>query len=100
MGRTSDRIRTNKVAIAARGWWPYNRNLLLDDKICATMTDDEKLKEPDRSIILPTHRFENYVDLTQKEASCDPQFLPKITPEATKKLDLNFSEGTALRCLD
>ena len=64
------------------------------------MTAEEKLKEPDHRIILPTHHFEKYVDLTQKEASHDPQFLPKMAPEATKKLNLNFSEGTALRCLD
>ena len=64
------------------------------------MTTEEKSKEPERRIITPTHRFEKYVDLTQKEASLDPQYLPKMTPEATKKLNLNFSEGTALRCLD
>jgi len=91
---------TNKKAIAQRGWWPFNCNLLLDDKICVTMTTEEKSKEPERSIIIPTHRYEKYVDLTENVPLLDPQFLPTVTPDATKKLALNFSQGTALRCLD
>ena len=64
------------------------------------MITEEKSKEPECKIIIPTHRFEKYIDLTQKEEFLDPQFLPKMTPEVTKKHTLNFSEGTALRCLD
>mmetsp|Transcript_25328 Transcript_25328/g.29831 ORF Transcript_25328/g.29831 Transcript_25328/m.29831 type:complete len:179 (+) Transcript_25328:1555-2091(+) len=94
------RVSTNKKAIAERGWWPYNRNLLLHTKIRATMTDDEKSKEFDRNIIFPTHRNLHYVDLTKKTSTFDPSYIRTVTPEATKKLKLNFSKGTALRCLD
>ena len=94
------RVSTNKKAIAERGWWPYNRNLLLHTKIRATMTDDEKSKEFERNIIFPTHRNLHYVDLTKKTSTFDPSYIRTVTPEATKKLKLNFSKGTALRCLD
>jgi len=40
------RVKQNKKAIAERGWFPYNRNLLNNEEIRATMTiseaDDEK----------------------------------------------------------
>jgi len=83
-----------------RGWWPFNHNLLLDNNICATMTTEEKSKDSERSIIILTHRYEKYVNLTTNAPSLNPQFILTVTPDTTKKLDLNFSEGTALRCLD
>ena len=33
-------VDNNCKAIVSRGWWPFNRNLLLDDLICANMTEE------------------------------------------------------------
>ena len=89
------RVVTNRKAIADRGWWPYNRNLLLHPKIRATMTVKELEKEPSRSIIIPTHRITNFVDISIEQPTLDAKFLP---PVDTKKL--NLGQGTAMRCLD
>jgi hypothetical protein len=35
------RVKKTNKAIAERGWYPYNRNILLHDNICATMTQTE-----------------------------------------------------------
>ena len=64
------------------------------------MTDDEKSKETDRNTIFPTRRNLHYVDLTKKTSTYDPSYIRTVTPETTKKLKLNFSKRTALRCLD
>jgi hypothetical protein len=37
-------VRTNKKAIAVRGWNPLNRNLLLDKEICTTTNNCEKIR--------------------------------------------------------
>ena len=50
------RVVTNRQAISDRGWNPFNRSLLLNNKIRATMTDEEKELEPVRKIVIPTHR--------------------------------------------
>ena len=94
------RVLKNKNTIAERGWWPYNRNLLLHPKIRVTMTDDEESKEAEQNIIFPTHCNLHYIDLTKKISTFDPSFIRIISPESTNKLKLNFTQGTALRCLD
>ena len=33
-------VENNCKAIVSRGWWPFNRNILLDDLICANMTEE------------------------------------------------------------
>jgi len=43
-GVSFGRVATNKNEIVQRDWWPFNRNLLLDDKIRAKMTTEEKSK--------------------------------------------------------
>ena len=36
------RVRTNRKAYCERGWYPYNRNLLLDNQIRSKMTKESK----------------------------------------------------------
>ena len=94
------RVETNRNAISERGWFPWNRNLLLHDKIRATMTEEEKEKEPSRNILIPSHRNERYVDLSKKTPTFDQKYYPTVEPDTVKNLRLNFSQGTALRCLE
>ena len=85
-------VEKNRKAIRDRGWWPYNKNLLLHPKIRATMTE----REPSHNIILPTHRKLNFIDMSNgSKPTLDAKFLPLVN---TVKLD--FSRGTAMRCLD
>ena len=55
------RSRTNKIIIANRGWYPLNRNLLLNMTIRVTMADNDKNKESERisvpTMLLPTPTF-------------------------------------------
>lgn len=89
-------VETNRKAILDRGWWPYNRNLLLHPKIWATMTAKELEREPSRNIILPTHRKMNFIDMSgASKPTHDAKFLPPVNT-----VKLNFSCGTAMRCLD
>ena len=64
------------------------------------MTDDGKSKETERNIIFPIHCNIHDVDLTKKTSTSDPSYICTVTPDVTKKLKLDFSKGTALRCLD
>ena len=88
------RVETNKKAIAERGWFPYNRNLLTYPDIRSTMTEVEKAAESEKNIILPSHHFVE--DLTMP--TLDEKYLP-IKP-GMKEEKLNFATGTAMKCLD
>ena len=48
-------VETNKVAIAKRGWFPMNRNLLLNAQLRSTMTNGGQTDDADTSVILPYH---------------------------------------------
>ena len=56
--------KTNKKAIAERGWGPFNRNLITYPIIRSTITNEEKLKEESAisNIILPM--CNNMIQLT------------------------------------
>ena len=43
--RSFARVATDKVAIAERGWYPLNCNLLLDTQLRSTMTDGKQHEE-------------------------------------------------------
>jgi len=93
-GNSFAKVVTNQKSIVDRGWWLYNRNLLLHPKICAIMTTQELERESSRRIILPTHRKINFVDISLDKPTLDTKFLPPVN---TQKL--NFGQGTAMRCL-
>ena len=59
-------VRTNKKAIEERGWFPFNRNLLLDEEIRQTITIDETSKKEsfyfpisDSLMITPSSQINN-----------------------------------------
>ena len=60
------------------------------------MTVRELEREPSRNIILPTHRKVNFVDMSNcLNPTVDTKFFRPVETE-----ELNFSRGTAMRCLD
>jgi hypothetical protein len=107
----------NKRAIAERGWFPYNRNLLLNPKIRATMTK-KQIEEEKEIGLFPIVRFEtdlidgdttrptmmNENELRQMNTQHVPVTpplpplldTPTATPPPPPSLDLNFT-GTLAR---
>jgi hypothetical protein len=53
--RSFARVKTNKKAILERGWFPYNRVLLIDPEIRDSMTREEERQEM-REGLYPYHR--------------------------------------------
>ena len=94
------RVDSNKKAIAERGWFPYNRNLMLDPSICASITREEEANELlDNSVIIVPFKervkFTNLIDLSP---TFDAKFISEPIPEEKKKG--NYSTGVAAWCLD
>ena len=94
-------VDSNKKAIAERGWFPYNRNLMTYPIIRSSITKEEKDEEISTSseIVLPLHKRVEITDL------CDPstqvidfRFASKPIDEA--KMRVNFDSGKAAFCLD
>ena len=82
--------RTNKKALAARGWNPYNRILLLDPTIRATITT-EQLKEETESGLFPSHIIASH---TSTAVGTNQNDLFDETSVSEVK-GLNFSDGMA-----
>ena len=89
----------NQQAIADRGWYPLNYNLLLHPDIQATMTRVEKESEvlSDNDIFLPEYQ------LNPKQQSSDSTLNDAITKttvtDTSSMLSLNFSTGMSAICL-
>ena len=92
-------VATNKKAIAHRGWFPYNQNLMMDPGLRATMTKDELEKEKNGkgSVHLPLHFRHEVTDLVST-----PIFDPKFALQSHQSHQqiCNFGSGTAAWCLD
>ena len=85
--------RTNQNAISERGWYLYNRNLMMNPGLRSTMTKDEKDSEKNgtSSVHLLSHFNRVITDLTQPISK--PQFTTKNhLPEDRV---CNFASGTA-----
>jgi hypothetical protein len=99
-------VKTNKHAIATRGWFPYNRNLLLHPDIRASMTETQKKEEYD-SGMYPSIRLasEKIDDLRPSMMSRDEmqnlRNLPPLSPSSSissirsDQIDLNFNGNLA-----
>ena len=95
---------SNKKAIAERGWYPLNRNLLLDTTLRATMTEEEKTLEIGRNLI------PNTLATTLATTNCTPTTNAPSTPcfelnyltapPTEPREKMNYSSGTAALCLD
>ena len=82
--------RTNKKALAARGWNPYNHILLLDPTIRATIAT-EQLKEETKSCLFPSHTITSH---TSTAAGTNQHDLFNKT-SASEVKGLNFSNEMA-----
>jgi hypothetical protein len=92
-------VRTNKKAIEERGWFPFNRNLLLDEEIRQTMTIDETRKE-ESNILFPNLRFNNDKNLLAYQQPTMRQPTNQQDNNTTPPLPpLNFSGGFSQSCL-
>ena len=85
-------LELEKKSIAERGWYPLNRNLLIDTKLRSTMTVEEATEEKDTSVIIPYHTTEKYVEINDTAPTFNPMFLP--TPTATTDRP-NLKDGMA-----
>ena len=97
--RSFARKEKNQVAIADRGWNPYNRIPLLDHSIRATMTEQE-LQSEARNNLLPPH----YIDDTPKQTDGTTASTNTTAYQSTINTDiskrLNYSSSTSAFCVD
>ena len=93
------KVATNKNAISERGWFPYNRALLLNAQIRSTMTNEEKELEAEGSedVMVPSIALQNIIDVSIETPHYDPAFL--LQKDAKDVKLLNMSHGTAAFCL-
>ena len=88
--------KSNKKAIAERGWSPLNRNIILDTAVRATMTKLEIESEKESGILIPYTLTGNYVTIDELLPTLDLQYLSQTTTP-TKP---NLKGGMAAWCLD
>ena len=81
-------VRTNKKAIVERGWAPFNRNLLLNKEIRATMIENDVRDEKECNLV-PKRFFQ----LTNNEQSNDNPVGAEATPSPSTQLNYNSSIG-------
>ena len=70
------RIDSNRTAIVERGWFPLNRNLLLDKQLRSTMTTEEQDEEADEGVVLPYTASDNYAIIDETAPTLDIQYFP------------------------
>ena len=93
-GKSFARIESNRKAIAERGWYPFNRNLLLLPELRETMTEEEKNSEAENTIIIPEH-------LLTSQPQLQPQVQNHPVHEALPPaIQFNFDSGFSATCFD
>jgi len=91
----------NKVAIADRGWNPFNRILLLDPTIRATMTEHELASEASNNLIPPSihhNIYKQHDGATASTCTYATTHQSMINSDVLKKL--NYSCSTSAFCVD
>ena len=90
----------NKIAIADRGWNPYNRILLLDPSIRATMTEQELANEAAKDL-MPSSIHNNPLQ-EHNDASTATTFFSaqQSTTNSNFSKKLNYSSSTSAFCVD
>jgi hypothetical protein len=97
--RSFANVEGNKKAIAERGWFPYNRNLLLHPDIRNTMSAAQ-LKEEKEKGFYPSKRFENEKRINEmNRPTMMEEQAPPLPPLPSSPPDLNFGSGSAMRFL-
>jgi hypothetical protein len=89
-------IEGNKKALAERGWYPYNRNLLLNSRIRATMTQQQLNDEKELGLI-PTERQSN-VTTNQQQQLNNQQYI-SISNNTTVDPEFNYEHSLTDYCL-
>ena len=90
------RIDGNKKAILERGWYPYNRNLLLHPELVDTMTKKEQ-----ESAVVNNYVGPKNIMIQNDAPNYDPKFLSAtVTETETNSISqgLNYSRGVASFC--
>ena len=98
------REESNKHAIAKRGWFPFNRNILLNVEVRGTMTKgDHEREENNNSIIIPQHSKDNFISIEDGDPTYDPIYLkaPNFIDSDynTPEKEINVKHGFASHCL-
>ena len=83
---------TNKKALAVRGWNPYNRNLLLDPTIRATILK-EQLDQEIESGLFPTSQSSHDLPQNESHTISTNQIHQAHSSSLTEVRGLNFSQG-------
>lgn len=89
------RVRTNKKAIAERGWFPYNRNVLLHPDIRATMTEQEMKDEMGTITNLCHDSHQNIITTVTPDP--EAQYISRSS--INNPVRLNFGAGMGLHVL-
>ena len=93
----------NKKAIAVREWYPYNRAMLLDPSIRATMTPTEKIQESNKNLhpLSSIHTSSNNSGDESTESIVTEVSSRQSSGEVDDvSLKLNYSQATASFCID
>ena len=91
----------NKKAIFDRGWYPYNRNLLIDPSIRASITKEEEKNEvlATSTIILTTKAKEHSIFIcNNQQPTFNPTYLENSVNEEIK--EVKFATGMSAWCID
>ena len=95
------KVGANKKAISDRGWYPYNRNLMIGPSTRASVTKEEARNEvlATSTIILPTKAKEHSIFIcNNQQPTFDPTYIENPVNEEIK--EVNFATGMAEWCLD
>ena len=87
----------NKKAICKRGWYLYNQNLLLDPRICNTISEEDKQEERQTGLV-PTSTLSSTVE---SEHKYNENLLVRDNHQTDlTKIEANTSKGVAGSVLD
>lgn len=90
----------NKIAIADRGWNPYNMILLLDPSIRATMTEQELANEATKDL-MPSSIHNNPLQEHNDASTATTLFSARqSTSNSNFSKKLNYSSSTSAFCVN
>lgn len=90
----------NKRAIMERGWYPYNRHLLLSPELRTTMSEEERNTESEKISIAPKSLKQMNQELAKYATHRKKFILPNYQGEDGDIMQLSFSSGMAADVLD
>ena len=81
------KVELNKKAISDHSWYPYNRKIMIDPSICASITKEEEKNKvlATITIILPTKSREHSIFICNNQPTLDPTYLENPINEGGKR---------------